>query len=168
MMTLILNLAEWDAYCRDIAVKLNRVGCQINFGKGPLDFPCLVCSYQPANEPNRFISCYVYVGDAERLMTAAGRTMSGETVTPKAVVGSKAIVVPAGAAQAAVPSQDEYNRFMSASLLAVVDLLKGVGICSNEKYEETLATALKRVDHFTGEQRLNLLSGKPLKTARED
>lgn len=129
MWTLLADEAAWIAYRTQIAQQMGITGMSINWGTGPREYPCMVCSYMPPPGPNapRPVSAYMYLADAENLFKAAGRT----TVDPDAQ---------------RPPSQSSFNRWVSAHLLTMVHFLVETSICKEGQYEEALAIMLEKVD----------------------
>ena len=75
MWTLLRTVKCWEAYQKETATTLGVLGLPIEWGKGPKEYPALVSTYMPPTlpgQPPRLVSAYVFRGDAEILLKAAG------------------------------------------------------------------------------------------------
>ncbi len=131
MWTVIASPDEWAAYTAKMALELRLAPSTVEWGSPPAAYPCLVSSHmppRPAGTNPRVYSAFVHLADAEALFRAAGR----RTVDPDAP--------PPG------PTQDQFNRWTAAQLLAVVKFLVDTGICKKEQFEAAMVESLEIVD----------------------
>lgn len=135
MFALLTSAADWAPYCAEQAGKFGIPPDQMSWGRGPKEYPCLVCSVLPEGT-FKVYSAYVYPADAERLAAAA---------TPKAPV-----------AESALPNQRQFNRWISALSMTVAHVLTEKGLCTEESFEDTLLEMLEKVDHYHGEKKAAL------------
>lgn len=131
MWTVIGSPDEWAAYTAKTALELRLSPSAVVWGPPPAAYPCLVSSHMPphpAGTNPRVYSAFVHLADAEALFRAAGR----RTVDPDAP--------PPGA------TQDQFNRWTAAQLLAIVKFLIETGICKKEQFEAAMVESLELVD----------------------
>jgi len=151
--TLIATPADWDAYRRRKADEAGVRWEAVVWGSGPVEYPALVATLipRPIETGSRFLSAYVYPADARTLLAAA-----------------QAPVAPPNATN---PTQAQFNRWVSAQLLAITYFLTETGICTRGRYEDQLLQALETVDarlkgdaaeHLSQSQRdgLDMLGGR--------
>jgi len=151
MWTILKNITDWTQYQGTAARQLHLVGVQIEWGKGPKEFPCLVTTYCPDPAPGKqptLISAYVYQSDAEALLKAAGVT----TAPPS----TERAALPPGVVDA---KQAQFNRWVSAHLLALVQqLVDRKEVFSRKDYEESLDEGLDAVRHWGNAAARKILS----------
>lgn len=75
-LTILHSLLEWEDYKSKYAAANGWSPGQVDWGPGPGQFPCLVGSASGGDM--RVISCYIYVEDAVRLLSAAGVIEGGD------------------------------------------------------------------------------------------
>lgn len=126
MFSILTGLADWDDHRRDFCVRNNLHGLMLNWGPGPTEFPCMAASlYQGA-----IISCFVYAADAKRLLAAAE----------------------AAPAVAAGPTRADFDRSVSAHILALVHFCKETGLVKTEQiYLDKYHEFVSKVDQWTAE-----------------
>lgn len=145
MWTLLKSADEWAAYRQRTARELQILADRVNWGPDPAAYPCLVCTLFPPRPPGtdpKAYSAFVYEADAEELFAAAGRKFvdRGERLPP---------------------SQDQFNRWMTGIVMALVknDIRTGLfapkgGEAANKAaFEELLLEAMEAVDAYRTEQR---------------
>lgn len=130
-MTLLKDAQDWRAYREAFLDNHKLPEDGVVWGHGPKAFPCLVAScLLPALNTNvaQILSCYVFPEDARRLLEAAGQVQQ--------LVG---------------PRQDEFNRQVSAHLLALTNVMVETGIIKEEQFLKRLHGFHAFVDQVTQE-----------------
>lgn len=143
MLTLLRNENDWLAYRAQKTREFKLEGSLVDWGGGPAEYPCLVCSY-PAS-PSRVVSAYFFEANARELLDAVKEA------------GSAA--APAASGPSFAEQQDDFNKWVTAHLLAVVHYLVETGICTRDKFEQRLNEALSLVDEASAAQRDARLAG---------
>lgn len=135
MWTTVKTAQDWADY-RDRTAKTLQVATdRIDWGSGPIEYPCLVCTLfppRPAGVLPKAYSAFVYQADAEELMLASGRKFLDRDAP-----------VP--------PNQSQFNRWVTAELLAVISFLVETGICKKDQFETKLLESIELVDAYTSE-----------------
>lgn len=127
---------DWSKHCEQQLRTHSLAADQVNFGKGPNSYPCLVATIYVPPSPGgvaKMVSAYVYVDDAKALLKMAG-------------VGVQDLDAPKS------PNQEQFNRWLSAQMLTVVWFLVQTGICKPEQFETKMLEKLDMVDAAKGEQ----------------
>jgi len=140
-MTIIKTPSEWEMYQRSWEQEQGIQYGNIVWGTGPEHYPCLVASL-PAHDT--VLSCYVYPEDAFNLIQAEGAIHGPGAFKPESV--QPAAINTVG------PTQDEFNKHITALCMAMLDELVEVKITNRERFESVLAKCVARVDQFTAEQ----------------
>lgn len=138
--TLLKTADEWKQYQSKMAKTLRVNPAAVSWGDPPESYPCLVCTLfppRPAGTQPRAFSAFVYEGDAEELMSSAGRKFIDRDVP-------------------APVTQGQYNRWMAAQMLTVVHFMVETGICKKDQYEEKLLESIELVDGYTRDKRNEL------------
>lgn len=124
---LLKTINDWEKYKKDIIIKFGLGDLPVSWGNGPREYPCLVVTYMPANNITaKLVSAYVFMSDAELLLRSKIKDTS---------------------------SQDNYNRWVAAYLLALVRELKELGALKDTSFERSLIEGLQLVDETTTENR---------------
>ena len=148
MWTLLRTVKCWESYQKETATTLGVLGLPISWGTGPTEYPALVCTYMPppqAGQPPKLVSAYVFRGDAETLLRACG--------TEPAKV-PMAVPVPAATVRHPdQPQQGDFNRWVTAYLLAMARELREVGALKPAPFEQSLLEALSLVDEVATEKK---------------
>lgn len=141
MWTTLKSADDWAAYQKKTAKELQILPERVNWGPEPTDYPCLVSTLFPPRPPGtdpKSYSAFVYMADAEELFEAAGRKFVEQgTVLP--------------------PNQAQYNRWIAAMVLALVNndintglfAPKGGEEANKAAFEEKLLEAIELVDDYT-------------------
>lgn len=125
---------EFAAYQTAVLEVYRLKDAKVKWETTPRQYPCLAASVVFGAGMSQVVTAFVYVSDAKRLLT-------GTAVPAKAVAAPSAEV-------SALPTQAQFNRWSSALLTTLIELVIGVGISTEEKFEETLLAKLKLVDQF--------------------
>lgn len=141
--TRLESAADWDAYKPRTAAALGVDAGTVQWGQGPAEYPCLVASTltRQNGRPDglRVASCYVYAGDARRLVGQEGGGAAGQ----QSVVGEPA------APRGSDSDDTEFRRYLVAHVLTLVDELRRVGITKADRYEKIFNGFLAGVDQAT-------------------
>lgn len=133
MFTTLLTAADWAAYRSRLAADLAVDENQVEWGSGPVDYPCLVTTLfppKPAGCRTTGYSCFVYRADVEALLG------------PKPAAEAKPVK------PAKTKGMYEFQRWVAAQQMTVAYFLTETGICTRERYEEQLLEALETVDAY--------------------
>lgn len=152
MWTLLRSSLDWEKHCQEVAKSTGATGTLVNWGRGPQSYPCLVASY--AASPLKIVSAYVYQADAVSLLQAADQHEQHARVASSELpaAASNDDQVPPGSRQA------DYNKSVSAHLLAIIHFLTETRICKREQYDAKYTEALACVDEWSAEDRDRLLA----------
>lgn len=134
---LIRNESEWQVYTRSCETENDIVPDSANFGSGPRQYPCIAASVLLEN--NFFGTCYFYLKDAAALVRACGYDVIG-------VPAPEANEVPGHTSK-------EFEKHVSAMLMAIVHEMMSVRITHEERFEAVLAEMLAKVDQFHAENK---------------
>jgi hypothetical protein len=115
------------------------------WGAGPQTYPCLVAAmvdHSPRVDgpDNGFVRCaFVYPADAQALLAltvppAQQQAVRGDPLRQQAA--------PAG------PTQFQFNRWITAEVMAIIHFLVATGICKEEQFEAQLLEQLDRFDRL--------------------
>jgi hypothetical protein len=140
---LVHNEDGWAEYKRQVEQELG--GDVVQWGSGPSEFPCLATSFSP--RPGKVVSCYVFLGEAVKLIQAAGHDIQVDSgpVTAVNTVG---------------PEQSEFNKSIWAHVRALIKICKDIGVIkSDDDYQRAYDVALSEVDQDEAEQSRSLLDG---------
>jgi len=133
-MTLLRNPGEWATYKQQLdEAHGHRLG-SVAWGIGPRQYPCLVAT-KIQEELRQATSCYVYLQDAAELAAAGGFNMIPmDSPMPQVSAG--------------LPENTEFNKHISAMLMAIVDELVEVKVTTPERFEQVLTRHLANVDRW--------------------
>jgi hypothetical protein len=148
---LLTSPADWDAFRARVAARLGLVEDRLACGQGPQAYPCLVASYDVVGGATpRVVMCYVYQGDADRLLCACPvaqeRAPADRVPIAQPVVSAKAPADPQ-------PGQDEFNRTTAANLLTLAWVAVETGFIKEKVYEQKFQEFLAMIDQLTAEDR---------------
>jgi len=148
MWTALRNLDDWENYKRAQEQAMVKSPIEITWGSGPTEYPCMVASIFPANtngmRAGRAFSAFFYTKNADDLLA-----LRPSDNTVKAPVAE-----PTTHTQGS--TQAQYNRWVAAQMLAVVRLMVETGICTKEKFENSVVEALELVtEHMLGKNKDN-------------
>jgi len=138
---------DWKAYQNNICEIRNLDPGDMEWGKGPRDYPCLVCC-RPV-EGREVVTCYVYRSDAQQLLGSTPGTASGAMpAAPPIDDAEKARDVGAGGDSQLAKFFESSTTSGHAHAAAIVRLLIDTGIVSLDQYvrrfEAASAPELKR------------------------
>lgn len=136
-LKLLRSPLDWTKYQQAFCDANNLGGMQMNWGKGPQEYPCLAASLLATS--NRIVTCFVYKENAKELMIAAAESHPAMKAMQQAES-------PPGHSQA------DFNRDVSASLLTIAYFLTETAICKPEAYEQKKIEMLAKVDQFQAEE----------------
>lgn len=137
MWSKISSKEAWVKYCIKVASDLQISPETITWGEGPKEYPCLVSSILPPRSPGanpRAYSAFVYRSDFQLLEDAK----SAAAVKEPSVNN---------------PTQDNFNRWITAQMLTVIHYLTATGICKPEGFEDNLLSFVEVVDAHRNRQR---------------
>lgn len=161
---LLKSLADWDDFRRQRADVWGLDVADVQWGRGPQQYPCLVAAHRlPNAQPAKVLAAYAYPEDAMRLLQAAGPNAQAIPPAPTAPPGM--VAVPVGALSASAlavqfaqvkemlerisrlnASRKEHDRHSAAKLLTIVKILVDTGIIKEDQFEERFNAALAFVD----------------------
>lgn len=152
MWTLLCTVTDWEKHQKDTMLSLGISGLSVLWGKGPKEYPCLVSTCLPTNaiSPLKLLSAYVFVSDARALIAA----IDDEQAVKKSFIGPRTEKI-----TQALPNQDNFNRWVSAYLLALVRELREIGAIKAELFENSLAESLQLIDEVTTEKKDAIMKG---------
>lgn len=139
MWTLLLDIQAWDRYRQQLSKTLGLDGISVEWGPGPKDYPCLVCSTQKARD--RLVSAYVYRQDATLLLGAS------PSIAQLTTAAAPAQSAPQG------PTARDGFKTVAAHLLTFAHICVETGLCTPEKFETWYNEHLAMVDQVTTAER---------------
>jgi hypothetical protein len=154
MWTILRSIKCWEKYQQETAQSMGVQGMPIAWGNGPKEYPALVCTYMPPpqqGQPPKLVSAYVYLSDAEALMLAAGVKVAKPV--PVQPIGPTTQVLTSD-----IPHQGDFNRWVTAYLLALTREMRDVGALKADRFEQSLAQSLQLVDEVATEKKDAILS----------
>lgn len=134
---LIKDRDDWNKHCTEVTASHNMTAAQVAWGNGPMEYPCLAATLVSPPVPGglaKLTTAYVYKADALALLHAAG------------------VAVQAPGRDALSPTQDNFNRWLSAQVLTIIHFLVETRICKPGQFEEKLLEQLELVDAYKKEK----------------
>ena len=124
-LILLLRPEEWESYKHRSMEEKGLQADQVIWGNGPTSYPCMVAGFIMETERSPgslFACCYVYVDQAQQLLSAAGR--------PTQVEGESAPTITTEIG----PEQAKFNETMLAHTAAILKVLVDTSITKEEHY----------------------------------
>lgn len=145
MWSKISSKEDWVKYCVQVARDLKISPDTIVWGDGPKEYPCLVSSILPARSPGanpRAYSAFVYRSDFQLLEEVKAAAAVKESSSNN-------------------PTQDNFNRWITAQMLTVIHYMTATGICKSQAFEDRLLEFIEVVDsHRNRQQGLDITSAQ--------
>ena len=154
MWTVLKSIKCWERYQNETAQSLGVAGLPVAWGTGPKEYPALISTYMPpvqAGQPPKLVSAYVYESDAAALYAAMGAKVS-PPVTAKSVGPSAQILT------SDIPHQGNFNRWVTAYLLALTRELREIKALKPALFEQSLMESLQLVDEVATEKKDEILA----------
>lgn len=133
--TLLKDRNDWNRHCTEVTAAHDMTAAQVAWGSGPVEYPCLAATLVTPPVPgglSKLVTAYVYKADAATLLNAAGVTAETPAINN--------------------PSQSQFNRWVSAQLLAMLYFMIETRICKQEQFEDKLLEMLENVDAWKREK----------------
>ena len=153
--TLLRNRDEFRSYQERVVRDNNMFATHIRWGDEPPVYPCLVASRLIG--PTQVVACYCLPADARELLAALpGSVPAALPVPSHAAVAAPAAVSPS------LTERQNFDRQISALLLAIVHTMCETRLTSEERFDRDYSHFLALVD-----QDVSLRKDLALKTVFE-
>lgn len=157
MWTVLKSIKCWERYQNETAQSLGVAGLPVAWGTGPKEYPALVCTYMPpiqSGQPPKLVSAYVFRGDAETLLKACGVETGAAVPVARPVPPMPQVTV----RHPDQPQQGDFNRWVTAYLLAMTRELREVGALKATPFEQSLLESLSLVDEVATEKKDEIMA----------